>query len=74
MPSSSITIRLSADDKGLISSYAKAFGQSVSDFIREAALSRIEDELDLRVWDQAKAEYDANPLSYPAEEMAKKYL
>jgi uncharacterized protein (DUF1778 family) len=74
MSSSSITVRLSADDKGLISSYAKVFGQSVSDFIREAALSRIEDELDLRAWDEAKAEYDASPVSYSAEEMAKKYL
>jgi uncharacterized protein (DUF1778 family) len=74
MSNSSITVRLNAEDKGLISSYAKVFGQSVSEFIRESALSRIEDELDLQVWDEAKAEYDSEPLSYSAQEMAEKYL
>jgi uncharacterized protein (DUF1778 family) len=74
MSGASVTIRINAEDKKLISSYASVFGQSVSDFMRESALSRIEDELDLKAWDLAKAEYDANPLSHTASEMAEKYL
>jgi uncharacterized protein (DUF1778 family) len=74
MPNVSITVRLSAEDKVRISSYARVFGQSVSEFIRESALARIEDDLDLQAWDEAKAEYDNEPLSYSAQEMAEKYL
>jgi hypothetical protein len=44
--------------ENFITSYANVFGQSVSGFIRKAALSRIEDELDLRAWNEAQAEYD----------------
>lgn len=74
MASSTMTIRLDLEDKELIASYAKTFGQSVSDFVREAALERIEDELDLKAWDDAKKEYEKNPVSYSAAEIAEKYL
>ncbi|MCL2757224.1 MAG: DUF1778 domain-containing protein [Coriobacteriia bacterium] len=74
MPSSTMTIRLDTGDKDLITAYSRVFGKSVSDFMRESALSRIEDELDLKAWDEAKAEYDANPISYTAAEIAEKYL
>lgn len=74
MASTTMTIRLNADDKDLISAYAKAFGQSVSDFMRESALERIEDELDMKAWDAAKREYDRNPISYSSSEVAEKYL
>lgn len=74
MPSTTMTIRLDADDKDLISTYAKTFGLSVSDFMREVALEKIEDELDLKAWESAKKDYDADQVSYSAAEMAKKYL
>jgi uncharacterized protein (DUF1778 family) len=74
MTSATMTIRLKSEDKDIITNYASVFGQSVSEFMRESALSRIEDELDLKAWDAAKAEYDANPISYSAREMAEKYL
>ncbi|MDR0350210.1 MAG: DUF1778 domain-containing protein, partial [Coriobacteriales bacterium] len=57
MSSATMTIRLKSEEKDIITSYATVFGQSVSEFMRESALSRIEDELDLRAWDAAKAEY-----------------
>jgi len=74
MASTTMTIRLDVEDKELIGAFAKAFGKSVSDFMRESALERIEDELDLAAWDKAKAEYDKDPVSYSAAEIAKKYL
>ena len=42
--------------------------------MRRTALERIEDELDLRAWSEAKAEFDADPVIIPASEIAKRYL
>ncbi len=74
MPSSTMTIRLESEEKSLITSYAAAFDTSVSEFMRRAALERIEDELDLKAWHEAKAEFDADPVTYSASEIAEKYL
>ena len=46
MPSSTMTIRLDQNEKNLIADYAQAFGTSVSEFMRKAALERIEDDID----------------------------
>ncbi len=74
MASATMTIRLESEEKNLISDYAAAFGMSVSEFMRKAALERIEDELDLKVWEEAKAEFEADPLTISAAEIAGKYL
>ncbi|MGN0261925.1 MAG: type II toxin-antitoxin system RelB family antitoxin [Eggerthellaceae bacterium] len=74
MTTATMTIRLDKKEKALISNYAAAFGTSVSEFMRKAALERIEDELDLKAWEEAKAEFDADPVTISAAEMAKKYL
>ncbi len=50
MASATATIRLGSEEKALISDYAAVFGTSVSEFMRKAALERIEDELDLKGW------------------------
>ena len=63
-----------ADEKSLINDYAKTFGMTASEFVRTAVLEHIEDELDLRDWYAAKAEFDADPTIYTADEIAKKYL
>lgn len=42
---------------------------SVSEYIRRALLERLEDEEDIRAADKAMAEYRANPVSYPANEV-----
>lgn len=74
MPTATMTIRLDGDEKDLISDYATAFGISVSEFIRKAALERIEDELDLKLWEEAKAEFEADQTTFSAAEIAKKYM
>ncbi len=74
MAAATMTIRIDSSDKALIGDYAKTFGMTASEFMRMAALERIEEELDLRAWYDAKAEYDDNPVSYSAEEIARKYL
>lgn len=74
MSSATMTIRLDSGEKDLISSYAAAFGTSVSEFMRKAALERIEDELDLKAWEEAKVEFEADPTTISAAEIAEKYL
>ncbi len=74
MASSTMTIRLDPSEKQLISDYAETFGMSVSDFVRSSILEKIEDELDLRAWYEAKDEFDKDPVIIPAEEIARKYL
>ena len=74
MASSTMTIRLDASEKQLISDYAKTFGISVSEFVRDSILEKIEDELDLQDWYKAKEEFEADPVTISSEDIAKKYL
>ncbi len=74
MASVTVTIRLDGEEKALIRDYAKTFGISLSEFMRKAALERIEDELDLKVWEEAKAEWEADPATFSAAEIVQKYL
>lgn len=69
-----MTIYIDPSDKVLISNYAKTLGMTASEFMKMAALERVEEGLDLRAWHEAKAEYDDNPISYSAEEIAQKHL
>ncbi|MCZ0857428.1 type II toxin-antitoxin system RelB family antitoxin [Actinomyces israelii] len=74
MGTASITLRLDAREKAIIQDYASTFGQSLSEFMRTAALQRIEDETDLQAWCEARTELDADPQVRTADEMARKYL
>ena len=66
-----VSIRLSEQETTLIKDYAKLYNTSVSDIIRRSILERIEDELDLRAYEKAKAEYLADPVTYSLDEVAK---
>ena len=66
-----MTVRLSGEDKSLITRYAQIKGVSVSDLVREAILERIEDEIDMELYRQGMEEFLKNPLTYSFEEVAK---
>lgn len=66
-----ISIRLSDKDTELIKRYAKLNNISVSDLVRMAVLEKIEDEYDLRVYEEAMEEYKVNPKTYSLEEVEK---
>ena len=68
-----ITLRMSDEDTRLIKDYARLHGTTVSEFMRKAALERIEDELDIRAAEKAYAEYLANPVTYSHEEIMKEF-
>ena len=68
-----ISLRLSEDDTRLIKDYARLHGVTVSEFMRRAALEKIEDELDIRAAEKAYAEYLADPVTYSLDEIEKEF-
>ena len=68
-----MTLRISDEDSKLIKDFAKLHGISASEFMRRAALEKIEDELDARVAEKAYAEYLADPVTFSLDEIEKKF-
>ena len=66
-----ISLRLSHADTLLIKSFAEMNGLSVSELVRQSVLDRIEDELDLKAYETALAEYRAHPVTYTIDDMEK---
>lgn len=64
-----VTVRMDQTEKDAIADFARLFGVSVSQFMRDCALERIEDEIDIEAYKRAKAEYEANPVSYSLDEV-----
>jgi len=64
-----VSLRLNEADGAFIENYAKRNGMSVSEFLRKAALERIEDEYDLKVYEKAMEEYRKNPVTYTLDEV-----
>ena len=67
------TMCIDEAQKTLISEYAAAQGQSMAEFMIEAALDIIEDATDLRDWEEAHAEYLADPVTYSMDEVMKEF-
>lgn len=66
-----IGLRLKPEEEKLIRAYVEVHGTNVSEFARKSMLERIEDELDLKIADEAMKEYLANPVSYTLDEVEK---
>ena len=68
-----MTQRISDEDSRLIKDFAKLHGISVSEFMRRAALEKIEDEIDVRAAEKAYAEYLADPVTFSLDEIEKEF-
>ena len=66
-----ISIRLNPAEDELIRSYANMHGMTVSEFMRPRAIEKIEDELDLELFKEAKENFKRNPKRYTLEEAEK---
>ena len=66
-----ISLRLNDTDSKIIKAYADMHGMTISSLIRESVLERIEDEYDLKVYEEAMAEYSANPVTYDFMDVCK---
>ena len=68
-----MTVRMGDEETRLLKDYARLHGITVSDFMRRAALEKIEDELDIRAAEKAYAEYLADPVTYSLDEIEKEF-
>ena len=66
-----VSVRLSEKEAILIRNYARLNNISVSELFRRAVLEKIEDEIDLKAYEKAMAEYKKNPVTYTLDEVAK---
>ena len=64
-----ISLRLNNEDTELVKSYANMHGLTVSEFVRKSIMERIEDELDLKAYNEAMEKYKENPVSFSWEEI-----
>lgn len=64
-----ISVRLNDEDTELIKAYADMNNISLSDLIRNAVLEKIEDEYDLKCYENAIKEYRKNPKTYTLDEI-----
>lgn len=64
-----ISLRIDSEEIKLIKEYAKAKNISVSALIRNSVLEKIEDEIDLGLYNEAMKEYNKNPQSISFEDM-----
>ena len=66
-----LSLRINDDDALIIKRYAELKNVSVSEFIRNAVMEQIDNELDLRTYESAMEEYQNNPKTYTLDEMEK---
>lgn len=64
-----ISLRLNNEDSELIKAYANMNGLTVSELLRRSVLERIEDEFDLKAYDEAMKKYKENPVTFSLEEV-----
>jgi uncharacterized protein (DUF1778 family) len=69
MGTATLSIRLDAKDKRLITDFANFQGCSISSLIRDAVMEKIEDSYDIAIADKAYEEYLANPVTYSLDEV-----
>lgn len=63
-------VRMDEGEKDLISECAKSlFGMSASSFMRDSALRRIDEELDVEAYKSALAAYREEPVGYSIDEV-----
>ncbi len=66
-----ISIRLNSNESELIRTYAEMNGMSVSELMRKSVIERIEDEYDLKAYEEAIADYKENPVTHDFMSVAK---
>ncbi len=66
-----VSVRLNEQDEKLIKAYADMNNISLSDLIRKAVLEKIEEEYDLKYYQEAIRDYEKNSKTYTMEEIKK---
>lgn len=66
-----ISLRIDPEEEKLIKEYAKTKNTSVSALFRDSVLEKIENEIDLGLYNQAMKDHEDNPQSISFEDMLK---
>lgn len=66
-----ISLRLNKKDAKLFKEYAKSNGMTLSELVKSTVLERIEDEYDLKAYNEAIAEFEKNPVTYSLDDVEK---
>ena len=65
------TFELDERDRNFLEAYASETGETVGEMAKNAVLEYVEDIMDLRATKIAKAEYEADPVTYSIDEVEK---
>lgn len=64
----SVSIRMSDEELEIIKKYAELTGNTVSDVMRKAILEKIEEEFDIKVFEEAYKKHEVDNKTYTLEE------
>ncbi len=64
-----INLRINDEDNKLVREYAKANNITISDLVRSAVLEKIENDIDLKLYNQAMKDHKRNPQDISFDEM-----
>ena len=65
------SIRLTEQEKNIAESYARLHSLSLGEAFKQALFEKIEDEYDLKVYEDAMKEYKADPVTHDFMDVAK---
>ena len=68
-----MSFRVDDSEQKLIQDFARLHNMSASEFLRRAALERIEEELDVQLAEKAYADYKADPVTYTMDDVKKEF-
>ena len=64
-----ITLRINDNDNNLVRDDSKANNITISDLIRDSVLEKIEDDIDLKLYNQAMKDHEEDPQDISFDEM-----
>ena len=66
-----VSVRLNDNDAMLFRKYAEMNGLSMSELVRRSVMERIEDDFDMKCYENAMKEYRDDPETYTLDEVEK---
>lgn len=64
-----ITVRITEDDKKIIQHYSSVHGTTPSELLKKTALEKIEDEIDLELYNKSMQEFKKDQTTYSVDEV-----
>ena len=62
---------MSTEEKELIEYFSRIHGVTTSEFVRQSAIEKIQQEMDIELYNKAMKAYEKNDTTYSVEEVDK---